>query len=115
MAKKPLMYCSFCRRDHQHVPTLVAGPGCYICGDCVTLAAKAIKREQIPDFAGWDSMDDDALLATLHPARVIADKAEAATAELVRVLRRREVSWARIGEALGISRQAAWERFASQL
>jgi biotin operon repressor len=26
-------------------------------------------------------------------------------------LRRREVSWAEIGEALGISRQSAWERF----
>ena len=26
-------------------------------------------------------------------------------------LRRRELSWADIGEALGISRQAAWERF----
>jgi ATP-dependent Clp protease ATP-binding subunit ClpX len=27
-------------------------------------------------------------------------------------LRKREVSWAKIGEALGMSRQAAWERFA---
>lgn len=26
-------------------------------------------------------------------------------------LRRREVSWADIGEALGMSRQSAWERF----
>jgi ATP-dependent Clp protease ATP-binding subunit ClpX len=29
----------------------------------------------------------------------------------VDTLRKREVSWAEIGEALGISRQAAWERF----
>jgi ATP-dependent Clp protease ATP-binding subunit ClpX len=29
----------------------------------------------------------------------------------VDVLRGREVSWATIGEALGISRQAAWDRF----
>jgi biotin operon repressor len=30
---------------------------------------------------------------------------------VVEELRGREVSWARIGEALGISRQSAWERF----
>ena len=27
------------------------------------------------------------------------------------VLRKRDVSWQKIGEALGVSRQAAWERF----
>ena len=32
--------------------------------------------------------------------------------EQVDVLRKREISWSRIGDALGISRQAAWERFA---
>jgi hypothetical protein len=31
---------------------------------------------------------------------------------VIEELRGREVSWARIGEALGISRQSAWERFA---
>jgi biotin operon repressor len=29
----------------------------------------------------------------------------------VEALRKRDVSWAAIGRALGISRQAAWERF----
>ena len=29
----------------------------------------------------------------------------------VEALRSREVSWAAIGEALGVSRQSAWERF----
>jgi ATP-dependent Clp protease ATP-binding subunit ClpX len=31
--------------------------------------------------------------------------------EHVDILRRRGVSWERIGEAMGVSRQAAWERF----
>jgi hypothetical protein len=31
--------------------------------------------------------------------------------EVIDVLRSREVSWAQIGAALGISRQSAWERF----
>jgi biotin operon repressor len=30
---------------------------------------------------------------------------------VVELLRSREVSWAQIGAALGISRQSAWERF----
>jgi len=111
--KKPLMYCAFCRRDDRHVPTLVAGPGVFICGDCVTLAAKAIKREQTPDFAGFDSLDDDQLLAGLTPARAIAGQTDAAVGELVAILRKRGVSWSRVGEALGVTRQAAWERYSS--
>ena len=31
--------------------------------------------------------------------------------EQVGILRAREISWAEIGAALGISRQAAWDRF----
>ncbi|MFF5262568.1 hypothetical protein ACFY4C_26835 [Actinomadura viridis] len=32
----------------------------------------------------------------------------------VRELRRRGVTWARIGQALGITRQSAWERFSGE-
>lgn len=46
-----------------------------------------------------------------HAARIHA--AEEAVAVHVRVLRERGASWARIGAALGISKQAAWERFAN--
>jgi len=31
--------------------------------------------------------------------------------QVVDELRRREVSWAEIGQGLGVSRQSAWERF----
>jgi hypothetical protein len=31
--------------------------------------------------------------------------------QVVEILRSREVSWAVVGAALGISRQSAWERF----
>jgi hypothetical protein len=33
---------------------------------------------------------------------------------VVDTLRAREVSWARIGEALGMTRQSAWERFSGE-
>jgi hypothetical protein len=47
-----------------------------------------------------------------HAASIRA--AEAAVAGHVAVLRQRNVSWTRIGAALGISKQAAWERFAGE-
>ena len=31
--------------------------------------------------------------------------------DIVDLLRERDISWSAIGEALGVSRQAAWKRF----
>jgi hypothetical protein len=55
--------------------------------------------------------DDDALLRRLRPAADRVASADAGLHGLVELLRGRQVRWARIGEALGVSRQAAWERF----
>jgi ATP-dependent protease Clp ATPase subunit len=33
-----LLRCSFCGRPQKRVPKLIAGPGVYICSDCVALA-----------------------------------------------------------------------------
>jgi biotin operon repressor len=41
----------------------------------------------------------------------VAEATREALQEHIDELRRREVSWSRIGDALDISRQAAWERF----
>ena len=41
----------------------------------------------------------------------LLEQSRAGLQEEVDTLRQREVSWATIGEALGVSRQAAWERF----
>jgi ATP-dependent Clp protease ATP-binding subunit ClpX len=90
----------------------VAGPGVHICSDCVSLAARAIKRDQIPDFTRFDDLSDDELLGSLLPARTIADQTHDAVGQLIGLLRSRGVSWARIGGVLGVSRQAAWERYA---
>jgi len=42
--------CSFCGKTQQMTRKLVAGPGVYICDDCVELAVEII-RESYPDFA----------------------------------------------------------------
>lgn len=59
----------------------------------------------------WGALKTEQLLATLATAASAVAEAEASLREQVATLRARGVSWARIAEALSVSRQAAWERF----
>lgn len=102
--------CSFCLRTSAEVDRLLAGAAAHICDACVGECDRILTDPSIP-FPSFDGDDDDALLQRLAPAAGRVDAADAGLRGLVDVLRSREVSWARIGEALGVSRQAAWERF----
>ena len=62
-------------------------------------------------FAGWEAMTNEQLLESLKPSIATVDAVRAVLQKQVEILRKRDVSWAAIGDALGISRQAAWERF----
>jgi ATP-dependent Clp protease ATP-binding subunit ClpX len=57
------------------------------------------------------SMSTEDLLLGLRFQEDLLEQSRAGLQEVVDTLRQREVSWAAIGEALGVSRQAAWERF----
>jgi len=105
------MHCSFCRRDDRTVEKLIAGPAVYICDGCVGLCNRILAGKSVPSFPGLESRANADLLAALPPASAAVDLARDVLQEHVDELRRREVSWAEIGDALGISRQAAWERF----
>jgi hypothetical protein len=109
--KRSTLYCSFCRKDDATVEKLIGGPGVYICDACVGLCNRILGGKPTPPFPGWDSLDDEELLRTLRPSFVAVDTVRGVLQEHVDLLRRRAVSWERIGDALGISRQAAWERF----
>jgi ClpX C4-type zinc finger len=102
--------CSFCRKPEHKVDKLIGGPSAYICDVCVG-ACNRILEATPPGFAGWDSLSDAQLLEALPSAQASADAVRDVLHQQVDVLRKREVSWAEIGKALGISRQAAWERF----
>lgn len=108
---KSPMYCSFCRRDDHTVEKLIAGPAVYICDRCVELCNRILAGRSVPSFPGFESRSKPDLLATLRPSSIAVDLAREVLQENVDELRKREVSWAEIGDALGISRQAAWERF----
>ena len=110
-----LLFCSFCRKSDREVDRLIGGPGVYICGRCVVSCVKILKPHQgkaVAEFAGWDSYTDSQLLKSLAPTEQNLEAVRHDLRNKVDILRNRGVSWEAIGGALGVSRQAAWERFA---
>jgi ATP-dependent Clp protease ATP-binding subunit ClpX len=110
-AQQPELYCSFCRKSASKVAKLIAGPGVHICDACVGLCNDILAGRPTPGFAGWGSLTDAQLLKALPPSEAAVEAVRAVLQTQVEILRERGVSWNVIGEALGISRQAAWERF----
>jgi hypothetical protein len=55
----------------------------------------------------------ETLLKTLAGYNGAFERIDAAMLDIVAILREREASWAMIGQALAVSRQAAWKRFGS--
>ena len=112
--KEPL-HCSFCLKSQHEVKKLIAGPGfIFICDECVGLCDAIIagKPPKI-DASNFKigNIPTDTLLARLKPIEQTLQGMGNQLQTVVEELRGREVSWARIGEALGVSRQSAWERF----
>jgi len=114
--KGPL-HCSFCMKSQHEVQKLIAGPGfIFICDECVGLCdsiiAETFDASKI-DAARFkvSNIATETLLARLKPIEQTLQGMGNQLQTVVEELRGREVSWARIGEALGVSRQSAWERF----
>jgi hypothetical protein len=108
---KRRLVCSFCRKPAAAVAQLIGGPGVHICNACVDLCNRILAGKPTPGFAGWEALGDGELLASLGYSQAAADGARDVLQRQVDILRRRDISWAAIGAALDISRQAAWERF----
>jgi ClpX C4-type zinc finger len=106
--------CSFCTKDKDAVTKLIAGPGVYICNECVNLCDLILAEEQVRQFGSWNERPDDELLASLARVQAVVSQVDAAVRERVAILRDRGVSWTSIGQALGVSKQAAWERFSGE-
>jgi hypothetical protein len=106
--------CSFCGRDRDEVGQLIAGPGVHICDACVALCSRVLTGKSTAAFAGWASLGDEEFLATLPAAAAAVDAASEQVRAHVDMARRRGLSWERIAAALGVSRQAAWERFSNE-
>ena len=107
-------FCSFCMKSQHEVAKLVAGPGLItICDACIGMCQDYIEG-RTPDLSGFPAPKDlptERLIAQLPGVEATVRGKRTQLQWVVDELRRREISWADIGEALGISRQAAWERF----
>jgi hypothetical protein len=114
--------CSFCLKAHTDAGTLVAGPGVYICDECVALSSQLIaskpkssEPKSVQRIAPWDAEAGlDAVLASLPRVSKAGNQAEYILTEYVRKARELGASWAAIGQALGMARQSAWERFSAE-
>jgi len=112
------LICSFCGKSQHVVKKLIAGPAVYICDECVALCTQIIADTSDPDPAKppakieWpDNVPTENLLSLLKAQERTFEEVAARLQLSIDILRKREVSWQVIGDALGISRQAAWERF----
>jgi hypothetical protein len=107
--------CSFCGNQGQHGEPLVGGLGAFMCGDCVdyygTVVA-SVRRKAPSGPPPWETMSDADILGKLPLIAQTGAQVDRFLAEWVQLARSRKLSWAEIGKALGVSRQAAWERFA---
>ncbi len=110
--------CSFCGKAQTEVKTLVAGLGVFICDECVHLCRPIIAKknkpttQEVPSLLP-DNAPTEALLQTLAGYNGAFERIGAAMQDVADILRERGVSWATIGQALAVSRQAAWKRFGS--
>jgi ClpX C4-type zinc finger len=109
------IWCSFCGKSHTAVDKMVGGPGVQICNECVAVAGSILEehrgRRGELRLPMWESWTDRQMLDHIPRMAAVARQVETELQAWVRELRRRGVTWSRIGSAMGITRQSAWERF----
>lgn len=122
------MRCSFCAKSQVEVEKLVAGPGVFICDECIALCNEIVADELLkekppadqvgkgepPKMKHWDGLSEDELLAEMVRAHGAHENVDRAVRRYVSELRQRGVTWVRIGQALDMTRQSAWERFSGE-
>lgn len=111
------VFCSYCLRPRSETGHLVASPLAAICRDCVQDALRLLGSvapgtgDLEAPATPWAALDDESLLRRLPEVAAAGRQVETHLATWVGAARARGLSWARIGKALGMTRQSAWERF----
>ena len=108
------VFCSFCMKSEEEVAQIVAGPAnVFICNECIAMC-NVYMAGRIPDRSQYvppERQPSERLITQLAPADETFRAKYTQLKWLVETLRARSVGWAEIGEALGVSEQAASERF----
>jgi hypothetical protein len=116
---KENLHCSFCHKKSGDVNKLIAGPGVHICDECVGLCTEILEQERLatstePRLPAWETMTVEQILEHLPKIAAVQAQVDDNLRDWVAHLRSRDVSWERVGAALGMTRQSAWERFRSE-
>jgi ATP-dependent Clp protease ATP-binding subunit ClpX len=114
---KEQVACTFCLKGTAEVETMVAGPGVFICNECVGLCVDlmANKPADPPSRAAWErELTDDGLLDLLPKIAAAGEQVDRSLTRWVGKARDRDITWTRIGAALSMTRQSAWERFSGE-
>ena len=111
------MQCSFCGKPANAVAKLIAGPGIFICNECVGLCEKIIADEEQnksndpSQLLTPETVTKEILISILGGYNGAFERVDTTMQEIVDLLREQGVSWSAIGEVLKVTRQAAWKRF----
>ena len=107
--------CSFCGQVGSMENRLAGGLGAMICFECLSYYHQSSQGAEVESRSGapGDEMSDVEMLEKLPLILRSASQNSAFANDWVALLRERKISWAAIGQVLGVSRQAAWERFAA--
>jgi hypothetical protein len=106
--------CSFCGTVGTRKTKFAGGLGAMMCQDCLVYYYDAFtskKRLAAISRPPWGEMSDADLLSKLPLISATSDQVDDFFRDWIKLIRERNISWAEIGKVLGISRQAAWERF----
>ncbi len=108
-------FCSFCSAPWSEHNRLASGPGVAICRTCAEKSLRLFDNASGDDatITPPKELDDDGLLLILPQVADVSDQVAKQLQAWVDLARGRDISWARIGDALNITRQSAWERFAN--
>ena len=113
---EPSLACSFCGKDKTLIEKLIAGPGVYICNECIDLCNEIIIEEtgKAPLPMSWPNATEEQELERMVSLHRSKEQVDREVTQVVSNLRERGVTWTRIGEALGITRQSAWEKYSGE-
>ncbi len=118
LSAEQAIHCSFCAKPQEEVAKVIAGPGVFICNECVDLCVDILALPEEsgdkPEIPVSESMTDEEILALLPRIVSVSGQVDASLQVWVDRLRGRGVPWVRIGEAMGMARQSAWEKFSAQ-
>lgn len=111
--------CSFCGKPNTEVQRIVAGPGVYICNECIDLSAAIVEEassnsaeesaRRRSDFLDRSTED---LIASLPALLRSADRVESELRNLIGRLRSRGVEWDSIARTVDMTAETARRRFA---